>query len=214
MSVERKKNSDSPLFSILIPSLKSREKTMHNLIGHLLSQEGVDDVEILVYVDEGEITIGQKRNELLLEAKGKFSAFVDDDDWVSDLYVTRIVGAIKQNDARSPYHIRDSVERTLDCIGFMATVSFAGEYAGLMMCSTRCGDWTEEPGLYLRPPCHLNPLPTERIKLMRFRELDSSEDHFWCMGIRALSLIRKEYEVFLGPEPMYHYRCGASKKGL
>lgn len=193
----------SMLFSILIPTLKDRSDILRKLISFLESQ--IDSsgnsgcVEILTEVDQRERTTGAKRNMLLQRAEGKFSAFVDDDDWLSDSYVKDVVGSIKSSE-------------DLDCVGFFGNVYFSGVFHGRMIHSTLCNAWTEMKGLYYRPPNHLNPIRTEISKQIKFKDVTISEDFCWSMDLKSSGLIKNE--VYLGDSPLYFYYCGSSVKGL
>jgi len=82
-----------------------------------------------------------------------------------------------------------------------------------MIHTTACRNWTERPGIYYRPPNHLNPVRTSIAKKYPFRDITISEDHFWSVDLKKQSALKKE--VFLGTEkPLYVYRCGDAKKGL
>ena len=69
--------------SILIPTLFSRKEKFCNLMT-ILSSQANDEVEVVINRDNGEKSIGEKRNELLKEATGEYVCFVDDDDMVDD----------------------------------------------------------------------------------------------------------------------------------
>jgi glycosyltransferase involved in cell wall biosynthesis len=190
------------LFSILIPTLEDRkiqflDPLMAMLSLQLVSHQGV--VEVCLDSDKGEKTIGEKRNTLLKNAQGKYSAFIDDDDMVSDTYVDDIVHALTYRD-------------DVDCVGFYGHVFFQDEFAGNMIHSTMCLDWTEEAGVYFRPPNHLNPIRRELALQQSFQHIDFSEDHFWSVGLKEQGLLKTE--VFLGHKPTYIYKCREKKKGL
>ena len=68
-----------------------REKLVRQIDSNDLSKE----VEILSD-DRVDITIGQKRNELIEKSNGKFIVFVDDDDDVHENYVSLIVQTINE----------------------------------------------------------------------------------------------------------------------
>ena len=189
----------SVLFSILIPTMPSRRGLLNQLMSHLQGQPSFAECEIRLAEDEGKLTVGEKRNTLLAEAVGKFVAFVDDDDWVSDTYVPDIVSAIQ--------HVPD-----LDCVGFYGEVSFKQVPGGRMYHSIACPCWTEEPGVYYRPPNHLNPIRREIAQQFKFRPIRFSEDHFWSLDVQKSGLI--QYEYFLGHTPTYFYRCGTEKRQL
>jgi hypothetical protein len=98
---EVSKYSPEPLLSVLIPSIPSRLDKMSGLLSKLEAQvsrlEDQKEVEILVFIDNKRRSIGYKRESLVHIARGKFLAFVDDDDDVEDCYVSEAVKAIKEN---------------------------------------------------------------------------------------------------------------------
>jgi glycosyltransferase involved in cell wall biosynthesis len=57
------------------------------------------DVELLVFLDNRQRTIGEKRDALVQMSRGEFVAFVDDDDDVADEYVAALVGAAERSSA-------------------------------------------------------------------------------------------------------------------
>lgn len=81
--------------SILIPSLVERRDSCKQLTKFLRDQNS--EIEVVVNEDDAVKTVGTKRNELLAEAKGEYVAFVDDDDWVADDYVDRLLNAIRDD---------------------------------------------------------------------------------------------------------------------
>ena len=165
----------------------------------LIEPQTTNDTEILVYPDNGEITIGTKRNRMLHMASGKFCAFIDDDDLVSDTYMKDILNVIKSYD-------------DLECIGFWGEVWFNGVFGGKMVHSIMCDNWTEDGTYYYRPPNHLNPVRTSIARKFKFRDIRTSEDHFWSTDMNKSKVLKKE--VFLGHKPTYIYKCRENKKGL
>lgn len=190
------------LFSILIPSLVDRrEMFLTSLLEFLDSQadEYPNEVEVLTYIDDGRVPTGTKRNALIHRARGKFVAFIDDDDWVSDTYVKDVVQAVKQNP-------------DLHCVGFFGELYFRTKFGGLFVHSIMCKEWTEKRGWYYRPPNHLNPIRRDLIWNVGFKPIVVSEDHFWSLDVKKSGRITNE--VFLGGKPTYIYRCREEKKGL
>lgn len=86
--------------SILIPSVPSRRKTcLQNILDSIeqqIEQEKRTDVEVICLYDNKKRTIGEKRNNLIDLAKGKYLVFLDDDDRVSDMYIKLVMEAIIQ----------------------------------------------------------------------------------------------------------------------
>lgn len=92
-------SSTAPIqLSILIPTLPVRLQSLSRMLFQLHQQTHERfDVEILTLLDNRKRTTGQKRNDLISLAKGTWIAFVDDDDRISDQYVTKILESIAKN---------------------------------------------------------------------------------------------------------------------
>jgi glycosyltransferase involved in cell wall biosynthesis len=86
---------DEVLFSVLIISIPSRIEKLSKLYDFLIKQIGDLPVEVLCLIDNKAMTIGEKRNRMLQTARGKYLAFLDDDDMVSDDYISSIIYAIQ-----------------------------------------------------------------------------------------------------------------------
>jgi glycosyltransferase involved in cell wall biosynthesis len=192
--------SSSKILSILMPTLVSRRKIRAGLIDFLwqqVKQEGaIKTVELLLEEDDRQHTTGWKRNLLLARAEGKFSAFVDDDDWVSDTYIHDIVWAIQ--------HTGD-----LDCVGFWGEARWEEGVTRRMIHSIVCPAWTEWQGsggeyIYYRQPNHLSPIRTELARTVRYKDITISEDHFWTTEMAGSKRLKRE--VFLGGKCTYIYR--------
>jgi hypothetical protein len=85
----------TPLLSILIPATPARYHShLWPLYEKLAAQVGNSPVEILVFLDNRQRTIGEKRDALVQMSRGKFVAFCDDDDDVSEIYITALLAAI------------------------------------------------------------------------------------------------------------------------
>ncbi len=82
-----------PILSILTPAVPSRLEQLGKLCAEIEKQIGTLPVEHLVLLDNKRRTVGEKRDALLVAAKGKYVAFVDDDDWITEDYVHQILGA-------------------------------------------------------------------------------------------------------------------------
>jgi glycosyltransferase involved in cell wall biosynthesis len=82
--------------SILILSLRSRLDTLAPLIQTLSNQTVQKPVQLLYLGDNKSMSVGEKRNDLLSIAKGKYVCFIDDDDTITPDYVDEILKAIEQ----------------------------------------------------------------------------------------------------------------------
>lgn len=85
----------NPLLSILIPTVPERAAKFYDLMRLLQWQAEGLPVEILSFCDNKTRSIGRKRNALLQMANGKYVAFVDDDDDVSEDYVVTLCDMAK-----------------------------------------------------------------------------------------------------------------------
>lgn len=82
--------------SVLICSVPSRVKEF-GILEQLIEQTKGSEVEVLYLGDNWKQTIGEKRNHLVNMATGDYVTFVDDDDTISDDYISSIMTAIKFN---------------------------------------------------------------------------------------------------------------------
>lgn len=82
--------------SILVCSVTNRFNTfLPNIINKLHSQaENFEDVEIICLMDNKKMMLGDKRNQMVNLACGKYVVFIDDDDDISDDYIEQLYLAI------------------------------------------------------------------------------------------------------------------------
>ena len=190
--------------SILICSIKGREEILNNLLS-LLEGQITDDVEILIEVDNKEITIGEKRNVLLKRARGDYIAFVDDDDLISNDYVSKILAAI---------------ETSPDCCGIEGEIDHMKvkrpesnerrrqprhryyRCKQKFVHSNQYTKWYEKNNIYYRCPNHLNPIKRELAGQIMFPEMSQGEDKDF--SLRILPLLKTE--VFI-KGIIYYYRA-------
>ena len=85
------------MLSILTPAVPSRMNTLGRLCEELARQIGDLPVEHLVLLDNKRRTVGGKRDALLRAARGRYVAYLDDDDWVSPDYVASLLGAMESD---------------------------------------------------------------------------------------------------------------------
>lgn len=183
------------LFSILICTLQRRRHYLEKLIVCLKPQVPTDCcIEILFEEDCGELPIGAKRNNLLERSKGKFVAFIDDDDLVSDDYVAKILNVIRNHP-------------DVQVIGMSLIMTTNGIEPEKSFHSLQYKSWWDctdtETGRkkYFRNPNHLNPVLRELALKVKFPDGSShGEDRDYSM--RLLPLLEREVNI---PEPIYFY---------
>ena len=158
----------------------------NNLLNRLRPQK-TEEVEILVEVDDGKLLIGEKRNFLLKRAKGDYVCFVDDDDDVSDDYVSKILKAIEKNP---------------DCCGLEGQVTTNGRRRKKFIHSLKYKMWFEKNGVYYRNPNHLNAIKREIALKVGFTEKSHGEDRDFSKAV--LPYLKTE-EYIEGPIYFYKY---------
>lgn len=166
-------------WSVLIPTIPGREQSLQSLLDSL--REKVARlaphlrVEYSVAFDRREKSIGRKRQELLQAAQGKYMAFIDDDDAITDAYIEDVAQTIaggfhvmRLRGEIHPYTFTHSVENTLT--GPMA-----------------------RGNVFLRPPNHLNPMMTDVAKLISFGDAVRGEDLDWTIRLAKRGFLTTEY---------------------
>ena len=176
--------------SILILSLENRKSYLDRLLT-ILNPQITEEVEVLIELDNGESSIGKKRNSLLQKSSGQYICFVDDDDLVSYDYVSKILKAIEKNP---------------DVVGMHLLHFNDNQLAGFTYHSLNYRTWFETRDLtlgfmrYYRNPNHLNPVKREYALNVGFPEISMGEDKVYSQNI--LRYLNKEQYIF---EPIYYY---------
>ncbi|MGH7144194.1 MAG: glycosyltransferase [Planctomycetota bacterium] len=165
------------LLSVLILSLHNRvERFLTPLLASLQKQVAARrNVEILTLIDNKMFSVGYKRDGLLQMARGQFCCFVDDDDWVSPDYISKILDCI----AGQP---------EADVIVFKQQVVLDG---GSPFVVTFGLDYDDEPARQVdgkwidikRKPVHLCVWRSELAKAHRFADVSYGEDLHWSTRV-------------------------------
>ena len=191
----QKRNNDKKKLTIGILTLEEEERKvlLNRLLSFLnmnMSQEDRLDIEILVNIDDGTKSVGQKRNEILDRAKGEYVCFIDDDDLVDEEYTSLIMKTIRENE-------------DLDCVGFSGMYYVDGNQVILFKHAKEYGGHYKDGfGIQHRPVNHLNPVKTEYAKQIRFPEQDFGEDSDYCDRLLESGLLKNEVII---DKIMYHY---------
>jgi len=199
---------NTPILSILIPTMPSRKEVREKLIESLVSKIDCDQpvvsfkndmqtyhykshlVEILVCEDD-KLIIGQKRQLMLEMAIGQYVAFVDDDDKVSDQYVSLILSALEQNP---------------DVVGLIGTYSYNGGPMATWEISKRFTKWSQSvkngKTHYLRSPNHLAPIRRSIALQIGFKNIGHGEDADYSKRLVKAGLCKTEVKI---NTPLYWY---------
>jgi hypothetical protein len=175
------------VYDILIATIPHRHAKLCGLLAEL-DQQWQPGLGVIVYQDNLEHAIGDKRQKLLEASSAAYVSFADDDDEVSPFFVARLMGALSAGP---------------DYVGFKANYWVDGELIMQAEHSLRYSGWHNWPDKIVRDFSHLNPLRREMALLGNFGTGTNEEDHDWASGVRASGQVREEEWI---PEVMYHYR--------
>jgi glycosyltransferase involved in cell wall biosynthesis len=187
------------LLSILIPTVVGRESEFFYLRNKLESQRkaikgpfGFDPFEILFFIDNKEMTIGEKRTRLYHMASGKYSVQIDDDDSISDDALWTILGMLPQN---------------ADCITYQERC----DINGLLLKSNHSlgyDDWAGDGSRELYDGFHFHRTPffkdvikTEIAKSVPIPKIRFGEDHEWAKALKP----HLKTEIHINKE-LYYYQ--------
>lgn len=171
--------------SILICHLPNRAKIFQRLM-RILNPQLSTKVELCVH-DQVSITIGEKRNNLLQEAKGEYVAFIDDDDWVSNDYVSLLM---------------EGINKGVDCCSLIGEITFDGKNPKKFIHSRFYSHYFEDGNVYYRPPNHLNCIKSSIAKQFSFTNKNHGEDTDWAMQICRAKVLKTEHKI---EKTIYHY---------
>lgn len=178
--------------SILIRSLESRKDKLTELLNHLQKQT-TNEVEILVEVDNKQMTSGAKANRLLSRATGKYIVFIDDDDVVADYYISEMLKAC-DSDA--------------DCFAINGFYSINGgaQIKWRLSKDNEDKDVYENGELiYLRHTNHITAVKREIALVAGFPDKSNAEDKWYSQRLK----LETEYKI---EPPMYWYRYSTHNK--
>lgn len=177
--------------SILIPTLSSRTEQCLTLVDSLLDQIEKSNypVEVVTLYDEGQKSIGTKRNELIQMSKGEYICFVDDDDRIASNYIELIM---------------DGIAHDVDCCSLRGVITWNGMDAAIFEHSIKYKAYieTENSIKYERFPNHLNCIRKSIANQFHFPDISFSEDTDWATQIFKSGLIKTEHYI---DAVIYHY---------
>lgn len=182
--------------SILIPSTHNRDEVLYNLLDHLHyqidEQELQDKVEIITDIDNGELSVGFKRQRLIQKAKGEYLVFIDSDDWVSNDYIECIFSGMKGNP---------------DVINFKGFMTTSGINRENFRISKDLPYITIQDAFgkneYLRFSNHLSVIKREIALKIGYKDLRFAEDFDYAKRLNESKLINTEYLI---DDFLYHYK--------
>lgn len=166
---------------------------MNRLLQVLLPQVDENIVEVLFNSDRG-ITIGEKRNRMMAQATGKYVAFIDDDDLVSNDYITRLMPGL---------------DADVDCCGLTGLYKPDNGREQIFIHSIAYTEFFERDKVLYRCPNHLNAVKREHALKCPFPHWDRSEDSHFAFMLRDSGLLKTEHMI---DKTIYIYEYVSDKR--
>src|ERR1039458_9489916 len=168
--------------SVLIPTIPSRGELLSRLLA-ILAPQVTPEVEILINMDSGAATIGDKRNSLLRAAEGEYVSQIDDDDLVSLDYVEQLMVGINQ---------------CVDVVSIRGLYFENGVQKGITL-DKPYQQWRTIPGdgmlTFLRGVQHLDAIKREIAQSVKFEPRFFGEDSIYGKNIEMKFPNLTSYQV-------------------
>lgn len=189
------------LLSIMIPTTPDREQMLYDLLSNLHEQidgiNGRDSIEILVELDNRELSVGEKRQRLLERAKGEWVVAIDSDDEVSKDYISSIMEALKSNP---------------DVIGMSGWMTWNGVKRENFKISKDLPYITITDAFgnneYLRYSNHLSVIKRSIALKIGYNDMKIFEDFDYAKRLKESGLIKTEVVI---DKFLYHYKYVPNK---
>lgn len=193
--------------SILIPSVPQRIEQLKLLIENiqiqiqrLCADPKNPEIELIVDLDNRIRTIGSKRNNLIKQAQGQYVVFVDDDDDITNDYVSSLFNKILTIESQNK--INDIKVIVFDVNVFDMDINvhkickYGVEYK-----------WKDSEEANYREPNHIMCIRNDIAKRCIFKDTSYTEDYYWSLDLKKLLLQNneeKEIQVRI-PKMLYTY---------
>lgn len=178
-------NTPSYDLSVLILSLPERLDSFLKLIKEVRRQSINYSVQIIYLGDNQSMLVGEKRNFIKAMVKGTYCCFIDDDDSISDNYISSIIDAMDSN----PDVITFEVQKYENGNKRMKQIFNMKSHRQFLK-----GDH------YTLPPNHLCAWKSSLVHSVDFPNKNLSEDHEWSAKMRS-----EDLTVHSIDEVLYHY---------
>lgn len=178
--------------SVLVCSTHNRyDNFLQELLGSLFTQwkllpiEQQEQVEIISVIDNKKMILGEKRSKMVEIAQGQYIAFVDDDDRVTDDYLSELLCGI---------------ESGCDVVVFRASVQIN---EGLPKLCFYLKDYESDHNsadAYHRLPNHLMCAKRNLALQIKFQSVNFGEDADYARRLKPL--LETEFVI---PKVLYYY---------
>lgn len=188
---QSKKNDILWTVAILtIPERKQKLKTLIDFLSKTVPFRFSKRIELLVNEDKKEKSIGVKRQEILDKANGKYVSFIDDDDYVSPSYISKIADLLDLE--------------IYDGVGFYGKYFYNGiprMYFHHLNANGLDHKSVDEK-IQFRPLNHLNPVRLNIARQVGYSDLNYAEDFEYSQKLYKSNLILSESNI---DEVLYYY---------
>lgn len=183
------------ILSIMLPTTIDRRSYFYELLEEIcfqiknLDPEFHKRIELVIDEDNKEKSIGRKRQDLLLRAKGTWVVAIDSDDSIAKTYLSDIINALDKRP-------------NIDHVGFLESCSINGTVSKSIF-SIRYKQWAENIDGFDHIRCANPKSVIRRDKALRvgFRDIRFGEDKLFSEKITPLL----GSETFIN-KPLYIYR--------
>jgi glycosyltransferase involved in cell wall biosynthesis len=177
--------------SILVPTVPSRIELFYvKIMKELLRQiePYKNEIELISLFDNKKRSIGKKRQEMVNLAQGEYIVFIDDDDRISDDYISQIMLSLSENQDTDCI-VFDSICRVNGGINKLCKYGIEFEYGDI------------NNGLEWRgKPAHTMVYAASIVKNHQYTDMGSGEDYNWVK--RAYLDIKNQTRI---DKVLYYY---------
>jgi glycosyltransferase involved in cell wall biosynthesis len=189
------------VLSILMPTVPSRSDWFRILFNNVAWQAEecmnvhptLGMVEIISdhgkNFSDGGLSIGKKRESLVNRATGKYCCFLDDDDWISPMYIETLLRLARHN---------------ADIITFRNITKTETYWCLVDMGLHYPNDGANPNFIVRRKPFHICPVRTDFAKLYDFEDVNYGEDATWMEKVLRHCTTEAKTEQIL-----HEYRHGS-----
>ena len=174
-----------PKLTIAIPTIEKRKEYFNNLLLEFRHQSEPygEDIEIIWESDNGEMSIGNKRNILYQKSNGLYTVQWDDDDWICQNGIDKIMNAIETNADVITYNNYTDIEQWGKHRNFHKYISIKNnppiiDYDNNQIFSS---------------PDQKSVIKTEIARQVKFYDMNHSEDWFFMRDI--LPFLKTEFLI-------------------